>query len=335
MNKDPVASVLNTIRRFDMLKRGDKVLLSVSGGPDSIFLFYALQKLKDKLKISIFVANIDHSIRGRASAIDSEFVKYISESFKVPYIYKKIDPKVYRDNELSTEEIARKLRYDFLIKSAKKMKVNKIATGHTIDDHAETILMRIIKGTTLRGVIGIPSVREENDVSIIRPLIDIEKADIVNFLKKRNIPYRIDNTNYSDIYFRNTVRNRIMPYLSRYNPRIGRALANLAESLREDFNFIEEEKRKSGVGFSKSRKGLSLNLKDIIIQPKALRKEIIRDALTKAGANIKKLSYKHWKNFDSFIRLGQKGKRIDLPGGLRILKEKDSLLFFKLGKLDT
>ena len=330
MQKDIIKTTLNTIKRYDMLEEGQRVLVAVSGGPDSVFLLHALNSMKDALKIKLYIGNLDHGIRGRASQIDSEFTRHLAESFNIPFIYKKIDPAVYGNKKFSKEEIAREHRYDFLIKSAKRRRIDIIATGHTLDDHVETILMRIIKGTTLRGIMGIPPVRFQDGIKIIRPLIDMHKGEIEDFLKADALPYRTDHTNLENIYFRNEMRNRVLPYLSRYNPRIKYALMNLADNLREDFEFIEEERNKRRLSFYSKGGRLSLKLKDVIVQPRALRREVIKDALEKAGSNIKKLSYKHWRDVDNFIKMRQKGKAIDLPGGVRIKKIDADLVFFKL-----
>jgi len=332
MKTGPIKTLLNTVRRFDMLEKGQKVLVAVSGGSDSVFLFYALYKLKDVLGIELSIANLDHGMRGKTSELDSEFVRHIAESFNTPFFHKKLETSLYKKTKLSKEEIARKFRYEFLLASAKKKAIDAVATGHTMDDHVETILMRIVKGTTLRGVMGIPPVRYEGGVKIVRPLIETGREEIMAFLKTNSIPYRTDETNLEDTFFRNRIRNRLLPYLSQYNPGIKRALANLADNLREDFEFIEEERGKRMTPFHSERGGLSLKLRDIVVQPKALRREVIKDGLYKAGANIKKLSYKHWKDVDDFIRLRQRGKSIDLPGGIRIKKTQDSLTFLKIKK---
>ena len=149
-------------------------------------------------------------------------------------------------------------------------------------------------------------------------------------LKEHKIVYRIDQTNLETKFFRNTVRNRIIPYLSRYNPRLKRALVNLAENLREDKEFIESRKNKiSDVIHQKGGK-ISLRLKDIVIQPKALQKEIARDALIKVGSNIKKLNYRHWKEIYSLIKSKPSGKSLDLPGKIRMIKSRYSILFVRL-----
>jgi len=329
MKKDLVQNAFETIQRQDMLEKGTKLLLAVSGGPDSIFLFHALYNLRSRLGVELYIANLDHGIRKDASKADSRFVEELSRKFSISFVHKRIDPAVYKRSKLSKEEIAREKRYEFLISSAKKLDIRTIAMGHTIDDQAETVLMRIIKGASLKGLVGIPAARYEQGIKIIRPLINISKQDIVKYLKDESISYRIDGSNQEDIYLRNKVRNRVLPYLEKYNPRIKHALTNLAQSLREDFEFIEEEKRKRTQQLFSNGDEVCLSLKDIIVQPKALRKEILRDTLSKAGSNIKKLSYRHWQDMDDFIKRRQKGKCIDLPGDVRIKKTQDSLVFYK------
>ncbi|MCX5714939.1 MAG: tRNA lysidine(34) synthetase TilS, partial [Candidatus Omnitrophica bacterium] len=255
MPNNLIERVLKTIRNYEMLKPGDTVLIAVSGGPDSVFLLQALAHLKIKLKLKkLVVCNLDHGIRGKESSEDSLFVKKIAEDLNLGFIHKKIDLSKKRSKDLSTEEIAREERYKFFNDAAKAVKADIVATGHTLDDQAETILMRIIKGASLKGVIGISPVREEGPLKIIRPLFELEKAEIERYLDERGREYRIDSTNSEGIYFRNVVRKDIIPYLEKYNPRLKRALCSLAEHLREDFEFINEAK--SAIGhLTRSTKG--------------------------------------------------------------------------------
>ena len=189
--------------------------------------------------------------------------------------------------------------------------------------------MRIIKGASLKGVVGIHPVRSEGKLKFIRPLLEVEKKDILKFLKKRKIAFRIDSTNTEERFLRNRVRNKVLPYLAKVNPRIKRALFNLAESLREDFEFIEWEKRRRKAVIKSGKRLSYIELCDILLQPRALRKEIVREALGVSGGNIKKLTYRHWKDIDDFLRTKQKGKSMDLPGGVRVQKTRDRLIFIK------
>jgi len=332
MRERIVEQVLKTVRNYEMLKAGDNVLVALSGGPDSVFLLHALHQLKNKFKLkSLYVCNLDHGLRGSESRGDSLFAKRLAGELGLEFIHKKINIDKRKSKNLSTEEIAREKRYKFFYTAAKKVNANVLATGHTLDDQAETNLMRLIKGASLKGIVGIASVREERGLRIIRPLIEIEKSEIAEYLDKANVPYRVDSTNVEPIYFRNIVRKEILPFLERYNPRLKRALFSLAEHLREDFEFIEEEKNKVrswelGVG----RGNLEIKLKDIIIQPRAIQKEVLRDMLEKAGGEVKKLSFRHWKELENLIRHKAKGNSVDLPGGIRVSRGEKTLAFCEI-----
>lgn len=320
--------VLKTIRNYEMLKPGDTVLVAVSGGQDSVFLLQALANLKTKLKLKrLVVCNLDHGLRGKESDEDSLFVKKIAEDLNLGFIHKKIDLSKNRSKDLSIEEIAREERYKFFNDAAVAVKADIIATGHTLDDQAETILMRIIKGASLKGVIGISPVREEGSLKIIRPLFELEKVEIGRYLDERDAEYRIDSTNAEPIYFRNVIRREIIPFLEKYNPRIKRALCSLAEHLREDFEFINEAKSAIDC-FARSAEGsLEIKLKDLAIQPKALQKEILRDALDKIGGEVKRLNFRHWKELEQLIKHKRKGSSVDLPGDIRVTRTASSLIF--------
>jgi tRNA(Ile)-lysidine synthase len=325
---------LKTFRDYDMLRPGDSVIAAVSGGPDSIFLIYVLRRLKDKLKLtSLSVCNLDHGLRGEESRVDSLFVKNAAREAGLKFFHKKVRIKKLKRENLSTEEAARQARYKFYFAAAKKAGANVIATGHTLDDQAETVLMRLIKGASLKGAAGIPPVREEGKFRFIRPLLGIEKREIKKYLDDEGISYRMDSTNLEPVYFRNVVRNEVIPFLERYNPRLKRAMFNFAEHLREDYEFIREAKHRSSLIPHPSRLkqgAIELRLKDIVIQPKALQKEILRDALERAGGEVKRLSYRHWKEIDALIRCKRTGNAVDLPGGIRLKRTASTLVFHRL-----
>lgn len=333
MSDNLIERVLKTIRNYDMLEPGDTVLAAVSGGADSLFLLLALNHLRNKLRLkNIVVCNLDHGIRGNESKEDSLFVRKIAEGLNLGFIHKKIDLSNKGNKNLSTEEIAREQRYKFFKIAAQSAGANCIATGHTLDDQAETILMRLIKGASLKGMVGIPPLRTEGGLKIIRPLFELEKKEIEKYLDERGVSYRVDSTNLKPIYFRNMVRKEIMPFLEKYNPRIKRALCSLAEHLREDFEFIREAREGLKLFAEKSKgksKTLEIKLKDIIIQPKALQKEILRDALDRIGGEVKRLSFRHWKEVEQLLKHKHKGSSVDLPGDIRISRTAISLIFHK------
>ncbi|MCQ9206329.1 MAG: tRNA lysidine(34) synthetase TilS [Omnitrophica bacterium] len=323
----PDIKILNTISYYGMLEKGEKVLVGVSGGPDSVFLMRILDKLKARLDIRLSVAHIDHGIRGAASSRDAEFVKNLAKTLGIKFLYKKLKPPQKAKSMFSLEERLREERYDFFKNAAVKLGIRTVATAHTLDDQAETVLMRILKGATLRGVVGIHPVRIDKKVKFIRPLLEIEKKEILEYLRTKRIPFRIDATNAENKFLRNNIRNRIIPYLEKINPRLKRSLSNLAESLRGDFEFIEEEAKKLKPAIRSGKHLRYVLLRDILLQPKALQKEILREAFRLAGGNIKKLTFRHWKDIDYFFRTKSTGKSLDLPGGVKVTKAVDRLLF--------
>jgi tRNA(Ile)-lysidine synthase len=320
--------ILATIDHYGMLEKGDRVLVAVSGGPDSVCLVHALKALEDKLGIRLFIAHLDHSVRGKESERDARFVKNLAGEMGIKLVSKKLSSKKTK-SKLSPEERLREKRYAFFKEASTKAGARIVATAHTLDDQAETVMMRVIKGASLKGVVGIHPVRREGRIKFIRPLIEVEKKEAIKYLKKAGLSFRVDRTNLEDKFLRNRVRNKILPYLARVNPRLKRSLFNLSEHLREDYEFIEEEKKKRRNLIKSKALFKYIELCDIILQPRALRKEIIREALKSAGGNIKKLTYRHWRDIDNFVKTKETGKIIDLPGRVRIKKTRDRLLFIK------
>ncbi len=332
MAKNLIEQVLKTIRNYELLKPRDAVLAACSGGPDSVFLLHALVRLKGKLKLKkVAVCNLDHGLRGRESLADSLFVRRIAKELGLEFIHKRVNLRSSGSKGLSIEELARAERYKFFKESGAKLRAGVIATGHTLDDQAETVLMRVIKGTSLKGLVGIAPSRSEGAVRIVRPLFELEKSEIVEYLDNEGIDYRIDHTNLEPIYFRNIVRGQIIPFLEKFNPRLKRALFNMAEHLREDFEFIEEANAgiKGLVSFSKNG-GVEVSLKDLIVQARVIQKEILRDSLAKAGGEVKKLSFRHWKEVEALINRKAKGNSVHLPGGIKATRGEKALYFAKI-----
>jgi tRNA(Ile)-lysidine synthase len=332
MAKNLIEQVLKTVRSYRMVKPGDTVLAAVSGGPDSMFLLHALLRLKSKLGIkSIAACNLDHCLRGKESEEDSRFVKREARRLGIECYQKRVNISASKMRKLSTEEAARDARYAFYRQAAVKTGANVVATGHTIDDQAETVLMRIVKGASLKGLVGIAPVRDEGPLRIIRPLIELEKEELVIYLNDSGMPYRIDSSNLEDRYFRNIVRREIVPFLENYNPRLKRSLFSLAEHLREDFEFIKHEKERIGKRIiTASRGAVGIRLKDIVLQPSAIQKELLRDSLELAGGAVKKLSFRHWKEVDALLKRRGKGFSIDLPGSIRVTRGASELVFKKI-----
>ncbi len=323
-----IKRVRDAIRRYDMLEKGDKVLVAVSGGADSVCLLRALIWLGRELNLNILVANMDHGLRGKESEKDSMFVKGLSLSLGLPFVHKRVKVNKSRKKKVSTEEKAREKRYGFLLKAAKDNDCSVIATGHTMDDQAETVMMRMITGSSLAGLTGIPPVRHERGIRIVRPLIRVSREEVLSFLKGGGEGYVTDSSNLDKRFLRNSVRLEVLPFLEKYNPKLKRSLANISDTLREDLEIISERRDEALKECARGRV-TRVKLRDMMLQPKAVRKEIFKELFQRAGGNVKKLSYRHWADMDYFLRAAEKGRSLDFPGDIRVRKTGDEIVFGK------
>ena len=230
-------SVLETIKRYNLIVDGDSIVVGVSGGPDSITLLDILLKLQKKIKFNIVVAHINHMIR--EEAIDDE--KYVENYCKiknVPFYAKRIEvEKIAKEKKIGTEEAGRNLRYKFFDEVLQKTNSNKIATAHTKNDNAETVLMNIMRGSGTNGLKGIEPMR---DFKYIRPLIECKRNEIEAYCEENKLEPRIDKTNMENIYTRNKVRNLLIPYIQKeFNPNIIDSINRLSDIAKEEEKFIE------------------------------------------------------------------------------------------------
>ncbi|MBM3244007.1 MAG: tRNA lysidine(34) synthetase TilS, partial [Candidatus Omnitrophica bacterium] len=218
--------VKNNIIKDKLFRKGERILVGVSGGADSVCLIHILNRLKDELKIKLYIAHLDHGLRND-SRKDAEFVKDLAKNLNIPVAIKRVQIKRIRGN-LSIEEAARNTRLDFLLKEAVKAGAKKVALAHNFDDQAETVLMRILRGTGLYGLSAMASKRKANNLFLIRPLLNIKRGEIEAFLKKNNIAFRTDKSNTQEIYLRNRIRLELLPCLEKkYNKNIKEALFSL------------------------------------------------------------------------------------------------------------
>lgn len=237
--EDPVlAKALETIRRHDMVCPGDSILVAVSGGADSLCLLHVLIRLQDVLDVTVSAVHVDHGLRAESSD-EAEFVRQLCLKLGVRCTVERIDVKEFCGaTGRSVQDAARTLRYEALSRVACASGARRIAVGHTADDQAETVLMRILKGTGGTGLAGIPPVRD----NVIRPLLALWRSDTQTYCKRQSLPYIEDPSNSSDDYLRNKLRNRLIPQLeSEYNPRLREALCRLAEVTRADEEYFSDE----------------------------------------------------------------------------------------------
>lgn len=213
-------------KKYNLLSQNDKVILSISGGPDSVALSHLLGRFKQLFKINVILVYFDHGLRSRREIKkDVEIISKIAQIYSWKLVIKKLIIK----KSSSIEEISRDLRYKSLLKFAKKYHANKIITAHTADDNAETLLMWLLRGTGIKGLGGIPLKRQLSEgIAIVRPFLFFEKDEIINYLNRNRLKYSLDKTNFECKFFRNKIRNKIIPYLKVYRPSVVRHLNNIS-----------------------------------------------------------------------------------------------------------
>lgn len=273
--------VLKTITKYNLIQSGDRIVLAVSGGPDSMFMLDILNKLKERLDFKIFVCHVNHLIRKEAVE-DEKFVQDFCQKIGVECYTKRIDVKEFANNKkIGTEEAGRIVRYQFFEEILEKTNSNKIAIAHNKNDKVETIIMNLLRGTGMLGLKGIEPIR---DNKYIRPIIEIERKDIEEYCNKNKLNPRIDKTNFENIYTRNKIRNIVIPYIQKeFNPNIIEGINRLSAIATEEEVFLNaytEDKYKE-ILIEESNEQIILNLKLFNSQNKVIKKRLILYTITK------------------------------------------------------
>lgn len=315
--------VKNIIKKYNLLSKADKVVVAVSGGPDSVALLYLLVQLKRDFKLRLHVAHLDHQLR-KGSDKDRLFVENLAEKLKIPVSVRQVNlKKIARKGSL--EEIARELRLDFLFEVAKDNKLNKIALGHTQDDQAETVLMRFLRGSGLCGLSSILPKRTIHGFTVIRPLIEISRREIEKYLKLKKIKTRTDYTNFQDIYLRNRIRNKLLPLLARdYNPNVKSILANTAEAVGIDYAYLLKAADRNFPRLIKSenKKMVNLKLEKFLKLDLAIQRLILRLAIARVKGDLRRITFRHIKEIEDLIYHRPFNAIVDLPRGIAVIKKR-------------
>lgn len=237
--------ILNTIKKYELIKNGDNIVVGVSGGPDSMALLNALINIRknSKLKFIITVAHINHMIRLEAEEETKYVQNFCNKNNIECFIKKEKVEEIAKIQKIGTEEAGRKVRYSFFDEVAKKVNANKIATAHNANDNAETVLMNIIRGSGTSGLKGIDPIRQNK---YIRALIECTRAEIEEYCQKQNLDPKIDKSNMENIYTRNKIRNLLIPYIKEnFNPNIVTSLNRLSNLVANENDFIQKKVEES------------------------------------------------------------------------------------------
>lgn len=319
--------VKNTIKEYGLIDKGDKIVVGVSGGPDSVALLYLLAGLRKELEITLHIAHLDHMLRPDSHK-DRLFVEKLAEKLSIPATTTQVNIKELAKKG-SLEEIARNARLGFLFRVAKEIKTDKIALGHNLDDQAETVLMRIIRGAGLCGLSGILPKRKIAGFYIVRPMLKLKRKEIEAWLKKKKIKARIDKTNIEDIYLRNRLRNRLLPLLEKeYNRNIKEVLSNTAVGAGYDYDYLSRIAMRMTKRF-----GPGINLDKFLTLHPAIQNLVLRFKIARIKGNMRRIGFTHIKEINDLIFNRPVNSVVDLPSGVSVIKKKKILSFYHRHKL--
>lgn len=321
-----IGKVRKTLREYGMIEYGDRVVVAVSGGPDSVALLVALDILSSELNFVLIVAHLNHGLRREANE-EALFVDHLASTLGHPCEVDCADVSEYsRESGKSIEDAAREIRYAFLNRVAWKYCADKIALGHHRQDQAETVLMNMIRGSGPEGLKGMLPMRERK---YIRPLLFIDKDEIMDFLHERNMSYATDSSNDSILYLRNRVRHELLPTLREdFNARMDAGLSQMAEVMRLEDECMDQwvDKTIDRWGVSLQGESALLEINDWLELHGALQNRIIKKVLLSFCPEKKGISFAHVMAVRNLMLQGNPAGRISLPYGLRAKREYRSLI---------
>ena len=325
--KETIKQVRHTITKYNMIRRSDLIVVAVSGGPDSVCLLNILQELKDELGIELVVAHFNHGLRPGEDEAETRFVESLALSYNLPFEEKRVNLSIKAGNS-SFEEMARHARYIFLEEVKERLAAQKIAVGHNLNDQAETLLMRLFRGSGPSGLAGIPPCR---DKGIIRPLIEISSDKLESYLDGRNLTYMTDSSNLETRYLRNKIRLDLLPRLKKYQPRIVELLGQTAEIMRNDEAWLEIK----AADWVKAKAKIKIDgeihfpLSSFLKLPYALKNRVARYIIKMAVGNLRGVSLRHIEAINQ-VAIGKKPQaQINLPNGLTDKRVYDKMVFIR------
>jgi len=321
---DLTEHVSGTIKRYAMLSGGETVMAGLSGGPDSVCLLHVLDRLRKELRLTIRALYVNHNLRPAEVPLEIEFCGKLCGSLKIDFSVKSVDVTSFaREHGLNKQEAARELRYSAFHEAAREEGADSIALGHNADDQVETFIMRLLRGSGPKGLSGIPAKRGK----IIRPLIEIERGEIEEFLFRENLPFVVDSSNLKADYLRNRIRKTLIPAMKGFNP-------NLTETILKSVSVLQEEERYFEVIVTKTLMKLisrkTAERIELFLVPMenleiVVLRRVLRRAIDETGG-LKGISFSHIEDIIKLIRNGSSGDRLNLPGNVRVIREYSLLV---------
>jgi tRNA(Ile)-lysidine synthase len=327
-----VAEVQACIEAHAMLPPEAKVVVAVSGGADSMALLFALFELRSVYNMRLIVAHVNHQLRGEEAEQDALFVERQAARLGLPFHQTCIDVKALQKSAgISVQQAARQLRYRFLHALHQALHATRIALGHTADDQAETLLMRLVRGSGPAGFAGIPAVR----LPFIRPLITVSRPAIYAYLQSEHCPWVEDSSNAHTVYFRNRVRLDLLPQLRQYNPQIVRHLNELADMLRAESQVLEQQVDEWAVQTLawQTRGRVEICCRLFGLAPVAIQRRLLRHVIDALSTSPEAVGFRHIERLRQFIVSGKQECRCSLPGEIGVERRAETVLLWKRSRL--
>lgn len=322
-------AVLSTIKKYNLINANDKIVLGVSGGPDSLFMLDILNKLKQNLQFEIVVAHINHMIREEAEE-EEQFVKALCKKINVDFYSKRIEVVKYaNNNKIGLEEAGRKIRYEFFDEVARATNSNKIAIAHNKNDKVETILMNLLRGSGVTGLQGIQAIK---DNKIIRPIIEIERKDIEKYCKEKKLEPRIDISNFDNTYTRNKIRNVVIPYIKEeFNPNFVETITRLSEVITEENKFLKNITGEiySNILMEKTQTQIALDLKKFNSQENVIKNRLILHTISQLNGNTQGIEKIHVQDIIKLCSNSIGNKFLTPNKNLKVLIKDKKIFFIK------
>jgi tRNA(Ile)-lysidine synthase len=315
-----------------LIKEGEKLLLAVSGGADSMAMLDVVSRLSSDFRFSFMVVTVDHGLRGKESEADRLFVEQYCETRAIPVIGQTVDVIGYKkQHQVGTQVAAREMRYQVFQDVMKAHDCETLVLAHHADDQVESLVMQLIKSTDPRKLTGMPEVRAFGDKRLIRPFLHVGKTDIYHYVKKRQIPYREDPSNADDHYRRNAVRHHVIPHLKQFNPEVLKTTDVLMSHLKEDNDYlmkVAQERFDEWVEKRQDNQEVSIDISVVKKEARALQRRLFHLILNYLYDTLpSRLSYKHETAFFSLLQHTDGQRSVDLPDGLVMRQVYDRLLF--------
>lgn len=318
-------TLLDKVRRQNLFTKGETVVVAVSGGADSVALLDILNSLAEE-RLQLVVAHLNHQLRGEESDGDEAFVASLAQRYELPFVSQRSDvAALAKDARLSLEDAGRRARYGFLAETAEKHGASSIAVAHHLDDQAETVLMRLLRGA---GGSGLSAMASVSGGMSKRPLLPIGREELEQYLKGRGLSWRTDSTNADTAYLRNSIRHELIPLLRRYNPRVSQRLAATAETLSLDEELLEQLTAAAWQRVAR-RDGpdVVLDVPVVAAEPKGLRLRLYRRALSLLRGDLQRIALNHLHAIDGLVTDGRASAGLKLPGDCFVSRSYDRVSF--------